>query len=268
MIPEEKPDGHGGYGHNSGASLEAMRAEQRAALDDTQRVNGKTWRERKGEFLLSASRQVVTDRHTAAAAADTIKLAAAVRDEIMADRQQRTEAHYQIHRQLSAMANEFWSPVDEAMLGLKQQIDEWQAEEDTRIARQQREQQDGLAKLRAEAMGVTPAPPAPQDEPEAAPAATEGRSYLDYTAPTPAVQSIAPAMRPAHRKVIRGDLGGTITKVDTTEYEIEDITLIPPHIMQSPVVTEAILSVVKRTAKQLGIPAGIRARTGTANRVN
>ena len=258
MIEEEVPEAVGSvYGHNSGSMRETAEAEQAAALHDTVRAGGKTFAQRRAEFLASAAAQTVRDRQSAAAAGDTIKLAGEVWALIDADRRERSDPYRETHLSLSGMASGFWSEVNDAMEALRGQIDTWTAEEDKRIAARQREQEEEMARWRA------PAAPAPI----AAPSPPAARAHIDYTAPTPPPTPAMAAMRPAKRSKIRGDLGATISARDVVSYEIEDISLIPDHIMQSPVVRDAILDVVRRTARVMGVPAGIRVITNTGNQI-
>jgi hypothetical protein len=74
-------------------------------------------------------------------------------------------------------------------------------------------------------------------------------------------------MRAPRRTKIRGDLGAVISAKDTTIYEIEDFALLPDHILKAPTVIEAILTVVKATARHMGVPPGIRTVTTTGNQI-
>jgi hypothetical protein len=258
MIEEEIPESAGSvYGHNSGDMLAIAKADLVSALYDDDSA-GKTFAQRKSEFLTSASRQSVTSRSTAAAAADTIKLAGEVKALIEAARKQRSDPFREVHLALAREAAAFWEPVDEAMAGLRRAIDVWAAAEDDRIAQQQREQEEELARMRA---GSAP-PPAPPPPPAA------GRAHIDYAAPAPApARSTAPQMRQPRRSRIRGDLGATISATQVSTYEIEDWALLPDHILKSPTVVEAILTVVRGTVRHMGVPAGIRVITEATNTI-
>lgn len=259
MIEEEIPEARGSvYGDNSGSMLTAARDEQSAALYDVERDGGRTFAMRKAEFLASAAKQRVTSRQTAADAADTIKLAKEVWALIDVDRRARSDPYRAVHLALSAQASEFWDEVNEAMAGLNRQIDAYTDAEDERIAAQQREQEEAFARMRQSAA------PAPAVEPPAAPT---GRQHIDYAAPAATPVRAAPAMKAARRAPIRGDLGSQIIQRGTDIYEIDDISLIPDHIMQSKTVIEAILTVVRSTARHMGVPPGIRVRTETGNQI-
>lgn len=254
MIPDEIPQARGSvFGDNSGSMLVSAKDQQHESLFDTPRDGGKTFAQRRDEFVASAGKQIVRDRETAGAAADTIKLANEVWALVDADRRARSDPFRETHLALSGMAAEFWEPVNQAMAGLREQIDAYTAEEDARIAAQQAEQQEALARMR----GAASPPPAPP----------QGRSHIDYSVPTPEPQRIAPAMRAPRRSRIRGDLGSTISQRDVVEYEIEDISLIPEHILTSETVKAAILAVVRATARHMGVPKGIRVITGTGNQI-
>ncbi len=258
MIEEEVPQPREPvFGDNSGSMLIAAKSEQGEALHDTVR-EGRTFAQRRAEFLASAAKQTVVDRRSAADAADTIKLAQEVWALVDADRKARSEPFRTVHLALSAMASEFWEPVNEAMQALREQIDTWSDEEDKRIAKRQQEQKDQLAAMRGVTAPVpAPAPPPPQ----------VGRYEIDYAAPAAPITTRVLPVAPSRRAKIRGDLGATISQRDITRYEIEDISMIPDHIMQSPTVIEAILKVVQSTARHMGVPKGIRVRTETGNQI-
>jgi len=253
MIPDEVPqtDDHGMIGHNSGSMLDAARGAQLEAFNDTPREGGKTFAQRRDEFIRSAAAQKVRNRQTAADAGDTIKMAAEFRAEVNAERKRLSEPYREVHLSLASMETVFIDPLNEAMQGLHQQIDVWKTEDDARIENQRREQADMLAAMRKPAADPAPAP------------ATRG--YIDYSAPAPATQSIE--RRQPKRSRIVGDLGAVISTREIAQYEIEDMSLIPDHIMNSPTVREAILTVVRQTAKHMGVPAGVRKITTTGNQV-
>jgi hypothetical protein len=261
MIPdEEAPFPVASVGHNSGDMRARALAELREQLQLVMR-EGKTFEARKAEFLASAARQNVRDRQSAADAADVIRLASEVWTLILTERVTLSTPYRETHLALKRVADEFWAPVAGAMEVLNDQIDAWTAEEDKRIADQQAEQEAEMARLREAAN--KPAPIVESENP-----APAGRAYVDYTAPAvPAPRVAPPVMRPAKRATIVGDLGGMITQATVTDYVIEDISLIPAHIMQSETVVAAILSVVKSTAKHFGTPPGIRKIETSANRV-
>lgn len=232
-------------GHNSGLGpVEIARQLQTEALHDTVRRGGKTFAQRKVEFLTSASRQTVRDRQSAADAADTIKLAGAVLAEIETDRKEMSAPYLEAHRTFIAIAADFWEPVESEMARLEQEIENWNAEEEKRISDQQREQNEQMAAMRAKAV-ATPTTP---------------RAHIDYTARTAAPAAVA-APLPARRTKIRGDLGGTISKVDERVFEIEDLSKVPDYILSSQTVKDAILAVARRMAKDIPEIPGIRITT-------
>lgn len=262
MIPdEEAPFPVASVGHNSGDMRARALAELREQLQLVMR-DGKTFETRKAEFLASAARQNVRDRQSAADAADVIRLASEVWTMVLTERVTLSTPYRETHLALKAIADEFWLPVTDAMVTLKAQIDAWTAEEDKRIADQQAEQEAEMQRLR-EAAAPPPPPIVESENP-----APVGRAYVDYTAPAvPARRVAPPVMKPAKRATIVGDLGGMITQATVVDYVIEDISLIPAHIMQSETVVAAILSVVKSTAKHFGTPPGIRKIETSTNRV-
>lgn len=244
MIEDEVPQPREAvFGDNSGDMLVVAREDLREVLHERDR-DGKTFAQRRDEFVTSASRQVVKDRESAGAAGDTILLAREVWAMIDAERRERSDPYREVHLALSEDARAFWEPVDEAMKALRAQIDAWTDEEDQRVTNQRAEQQAAMAAMRAKA-APAPEPGAPPPRPRAAP----------------------PAMKPARRAKIRGDLGATISAKDSVEYEIEDFSLLPDHILKSPTVVAAILTVVKSTARHMGVPAGIRTIVTTGNQI-
>jgi hypothetical protein len=260
MIPDEVPQAAGEvFGHNSGATLlQRARIEQEAALE--------TFAQRKSQFLSSASKQTVRDRQSAADAADTIKLAVAVRKLIDEDRAKRTDPYREVHTNLIGMVDEFWSPVEDSMLNLFNQIEAWNADEDKRIADQKAEQEAEMARMRGGSGRYVVA-----DEVAAYPVPTNGgRSYLDYTAVQSApVKPAAPGPivgRPARTAKIRGDLGGVISRDQVKVYEIEDIKALPAWIFETETVKEAILNVARSNAKHMPNIPGIK--TSTALKTN
>jgi hypothetical protein len=271
MIEDEVPQPREAvYGDNSGDFHRAALDEHTAFLHDVVQESGKTYERRRSEFLTSASRQVVRDRESAGAAADTIKLAGEVWAEIEAHRKERSEPFRTTHLALTAAAREFWEPVVEQMQGLAEQIDAYTEVEDKRIADQRAEQQRERAALRNPTID-------PEKEKLAEQALDtalghKSRPIIDYNPSEPRVVKVmaapSPQMLPAKRAKIRGDLGATVSQKTIVEYEIEDISLIPAHIMTSPTVVEAILTVVRSTARHMGIPAGIRVKNTTGNRIS
>lgn len=256
MIPDEVPEAAGSvFGHNSGSMLVSARNEQAAMLLDTPMEGGKTFDQRRSEFIRSAQAQTVRDRQSAADAADTIKMAGEVWALIDAERRKLSDPYRETHLALSAMASEFWAPVLNAMEGLRRQIDAWTAQEDQRIAAQRAEQEAILARMSSPAASPEPAGDVPPG----------GRPHIDYSAPAPRTE--VPVMKPARRAKIHGDLGATISQRDIVGYEIEDISLIPDHIMQSETVKEAILTVVRQTARHFGVPKGIRTISRPTNQI-
>jgi len=252
MIPDEVPETveHGMIGHNSGTMLETARAAQLEALHDTPRDGGKTFAQRRDEFIRSAAAQNVRSRQTAADAGDTIKLATEFRAEVNAERKRLSDPYREVHLNLSAMETAFLDPLNTAMEALHGQIDAWTQENDAQIEQQRREQAEAMAAMR---------------KPTAAAPAPAGRQHIDYSAPAPVIEGAA--RRAPRRARIIGDLGATISTREIAHYEIEDMSLIPEHIMNSPTVREAILTVVRQTAKHMGVPAGIRKITTTGNQV-
>jgi hypothetical protein len=159
-----------------------------------------------------------------------------VRKLIDAERMRRTNPYRAVADALKAEVDDFWFDVESAMVELRRLIDRWTDEEDERIAQQQREQDAEMERMRAASAPADP-PPAP-----------------------------APAAQP-RRRSIRGDYGSKVTTAERKNYEIIDVRLLPDWVMTSPAVRDAILLVVRQTAKHMGDIPGIRVTTSTENQI-
>jgi hypothetical protein len=221
---------------------------------------GKTFAERKAEFLRSAKNAYVRDRASAGMVGDVLKLAARAREKLRDARFDRSQPYRDVADALGRKAEELWDEVDTAMDGLRVLLDTWTKAEDDRIAKQAEEQEAELAaKLAA-------AKPAVVDEiPPGETFATmvedaQERGTLQAVGVTP-----APAPR---RKKIRGDLGATVSAVDKHTYVITDVRALPDYILDAPGVREAIVSAIKSTRKVMGVPkTGVVVNTSTENQI-
>lgn len=233
MIPDEVTER--GVGDNSGTMRELALSELRSELHFVAQPGGKTFAERKAEFMRSAAAAVVRDRDTAGDAADLVKLAGEVREMIEAKRLERSNPFRDTANALKGVADDFWREVGDAMKEVSCKIDEWDRDEKKRILDQRIEQQrmeDELTK----ASGVAP--------------------LLPTSAPIP-----------ARRAPIRGMLGATVSEVEVKTYEIEDFKLIPEYILGSETVNRAILEVARTMSKHMGAIPGIRVNSAPINRI-
>lgn len=263
MIPDEAPLHDRGHNQPPGLlPLEQAVLELHEMLKE-KTFDGKTFADRKEEFLRAARNAVVRNRDSAGAAADVIKMAAQVWSRLEAERLARSNPYRNIADALVRTADKFWTEVVDAMDGLKDKIDAWTDIEDKRIADQQREQEEEMAKLRGAA-----APIVHVDERDAYPLPASPRVSVDYTAPFEPKPSPAPVpMQPAKRKRIRGDLGGMVSIKTETIYSVADVRALPDYILNAPGVHEAIIAAVKGTVKVMGVPAGIATSTVQANQI-
>lgn len=188
-------------------------------------------------YIRSADSQLVRSREEAGDAADTIKLADAVWDQIKEKRIEISDPYREAHSVAIAKANEFWFDADAAMQRLKTRVKAFRHREREEILKQEREQAEEEARLR-EAAGIT-------------------------TPPVPAASiPVVPKAKP-----IVGDMGGRVMDEERKHYVIEDVTLIPDFILRSPKVTKAITEVVKDFAKHMLEIPGVRIETSQSSKV-
>ncbi|MET0373975.1 MAG: hypothetical protein ABW128_06920 [Rhizorhabdus sp.] len=253
MIPDEDAQGLAPRDHNQPPDpVEVMRVAMPEALERFQK--------RRDEIVASANRKTVTDRFTAADAGDIISIADKVQKRIDAVRRELTDPHHQARDLGKAIADEFWTPAEEALTQLRERLQAWNDVEDKRIADQQREQDEFMARMQQG--GSQPAVVnAPDPKPEGV------REHIDYSAPAGPAPTSVPGMRPAKKRKIVGDLGGVVTTADVTEYTITDIRLVPDFIMSSPTVHAAVKQVIKSMARHLGEIPGVEKTTSSAVRV-
>jgi hypothetical protein len=243
MIEEEGPLFEPGRDHNKPPMLleiEPARTDLREWLTERLQRGDKTFAQRKAEFLRAAGAAVVRNRETAGAAADVIKLASAVKKEIDAERLSRSNPYRQVADALVREIEEFWHEVDAAMERLRDMIDAWTAHEDELIERQRLEQEQEQREMRERA-----------------------RVMDAMTAPIPA----AARPEPARKRPIRGDYGARVSAAERKVYAIEDVRKLPDWVLDAPVVRDAILQVVRQTAKHMGDIPGIRVSIETENQI-
>lgn len=212
-------------GHNHPPSVEALRdallAEQDHALEAR--------RQRRDQFIAAAQKAVIRNRQDIADAGDVIHLAGKVWDEIDVQARALRMPVRQLADSLKARVDAFWQPVDDSHLDLQRRMDAWLDEEKARIEAQRAEQDEILGDI---------AKPQPSDN----------------SPRTPSLPA-APKSRP-----IRGDLGGQVTRRADTEITVTDVRAVPDFILNAPVVTDAIISVVRSMAKAGADIPGITVR--------
>lgn len=93
----------------------------------------------------------------------------------------------------------------------------------------------------------------------------------------PAIPGAAPSFpatapradpKPAATRPIRGDLGSRVSRRADSVIDVVDVRAVPDFILQSPAVTEAIVSVVRAMAKAGTEIPGIRVTPGTKTSVS
>ncbi len=131
-------------GHNRPPSMREEALEQQAAM-----LAG--YEKRRDEFVAAARAGQVRDRDSAGQAADVIRLARLVRDEIDAKAVELRRPFRETADALKQRVDEFWLPAAEALDALAERAETWQHEEKQRIEDQRREQAALLGDLAAPA---------------------------------------------------------------------------------------------------------------------
>lgn len=222
MIPEEKPVDWRETGAPPPKSDNLPPSIAELAVEDL-RTALERFKDRRDEFVKSATTQIVKDRHDVGAAGDTIKLGKRVWEMIERERTDRSEPHRDAQLALKAFADEFWSPAYDALTVLNEQIRAFNAAEKKRVEDQRAEQAAAMAAMREKVA----APPMPVD------------------------------VLPARRKKTRGDLGATVSIVDKVEYTVTDVRAVPDVILNSETVKAAIIAVAKSMSKHMPVIDGI-----------
>lgn len=239
MISDEPKPRDARIGDNQPPSpIETLVAAQREALTPEKH-------NRLAYIVERANAKTVSDRETAGQAGDIIKVADEFRTIVDNDRIDRTRPYREAANRAKAVADEFLEPLDVAVDALRKRLKAWSDEEDERIAAQQAEQ---------EAFFASSPPP-----------------HLTNPDLTPAVQSVssppAPAMKPAKRRKIVGDLGARVTQVEVKHYRVVDIRAVPDFILNSETVRAAVVQVARSMAKHMPDIPGIEITPDTDNRV-
>lgn len=198
------------------------------------------YEKRRDEFILAAERAVIRDRATVGDAGDVIHLANRVWSDIDEATKKLRAPFRATADRLKARVDDFWQPLIDAHQALQAKIDAWMVDEDKRIA-EQRAEQDAI-------LGGAPAIPG--------------------TAPSVAATAPRVEPKPAAARPIRGDLGSRVSRRADSVIEVVDVRAVPDFILQSPAVTEAIVSVVRAMAKAGTEIPGIRVTPGTKTSVS
>lgn len=205
-------------GHNQPPSVAALREALLTEQDQALAARAA----RRDEFVAAAGKAVIRDRQDVADASDIIHLARRVHDEIDTEARARRAPVREIADALKARVDAFWHPVSQAHGDLQRRIDAWLSQERQRIDAQ-RAEQDAI-------LGIDAAK---------SPAVAQGSGGKAATSP-----SLAPRARP-----IRGDYGGQVTRRADIDIRVTDVRAVPDFILNAPVVTEAIISVVRSMAR-------------------
>ena len=198
-------------GHNQPPSVAALREALLTEQDQALAARAA----RRDEFVAAAGKDV-------ADASDIIHLARRVHDEIDTEARARRAPVREIADALKARVDAFWHPVSQAHGDLQRRIDAWLSQERQRIDAQ-RAEQDAI-------LGIDAAK---------SPAVAQGSGGKAATSPP-----LAPRARP-----IRGDYGGQVTRRADIDIRVTDVRAVPDFILNAPVVTEAIISVVRSMAR-------------------
>lgn len=235
MIPDEKPQI--GIGHNFPPSpIDALKADIAVGLVK--------YEKRAGEIVESATKKLVTDRISAGQAGDILKIGRQVFDRVDADRKEIAAPYRSALEAASAQFDEFWQPARAALNALRERLDAWTDAEDARIEAQRLEQLKAEREMRER---VQPA----------------------LTTEYPPCQSLAAASNPlpAKRTKIRGDLGATVTRAEDRVYRVVDVRAVPDWILNTSTVHDAIIAVVKSTAKHNAATPGVEFDTVNKNQI-
>lgn len=255
MIPDEVEPAP--RDHNRPPSpVESLVVEQKEAL--------KVFEQRRDELVASAGKLKVFDRISAGSAGDVIRIAGEVFKRVDQDRRDRTDPYRKAADSAKAVSDEFWQPVEDALKELRRRLKVWTDAEDAKIEAQQREQDAEMERMRQASLPKAPEPHVSTDPVGANPPSERQDINYSATAPRPAAP---PVFRPAARRKIRGDLGATVSTVERKEYRVSDITKVPPWILDTPTVHDAIVAVVKSMAKHMGEIPGIESTTVTDNKI-
>lgn len=201
-------------GHNQPNLAAGALAEMRAKLE--------RFKQRREEFLASAKKVVINDRHDAGDAASLIGMSRDVAKLIDAVRVEIGGPYDLAAKAVTAEANEFWADVFSAMDGVQAKLTTFADEEQKRIRAQEAEQAEEDARRRA---ALAPAPAA-------------GPS------PPPPARPSAPPRAPK-KKAYRGDLGHQAIVGAEDVIEIVDVRALPDMVLNSSRVKEAIIAVLK-----------------------
>ncbi len=262
MIPDEEPRrGPAPIGHNEPPSpIETVRGLMEDVKDK--------YSERVAYFAERATAKQVIDRITAGQAGDIISLAGDLEKLVHEDRMAVTRPFREAADKGKAIADDLWSPVEEALEALRARLKAWNDDEDARIEKARREEAQFMRKASKGAA-------APEPEPEPAPvqeAPRKSRFGLDYSAPeilvTRGTGQLAAPLQPAKRRKVVGDLGSKSGNVDVTVYTITDMRLLPDLILNSETVKSAALAVVKSLARHMPDIPGVEKSTASKLKVD
>ncbi|QTH19629.1 hypothetical protein HRJ34_14725 [Rhizorhabdus wittichii] len=207
------------------------------------------------EFVANlAQRTVMRDRIDAAAATDVIGLAQKVMAAIGEQRKAISSPYDAAAGAPIIVMRNALAPLDAEIARVLALIEAFDEAEKTRIADQRAEQAAEEQRLRDAARQAE---------------AGQGRAEIVYAqgGPVPDPAPAAPAAGPAP---IRGDYGFSYRKRAKIEVTVEDVTLIPPDILEEDIVQAAIAAAIKaRATKNSRLTvAGATIHRGTRGSVN
>lgn len=172
------------------------------------------WDARRAEFEAKANRAVVETAEAAQNAIDFVRKARALVERAKLLRDEVQEPYADCARSAGAVATTFIENVESSIRKVRTALENYNAVRRQRAADVAEEQRKAEAALAAQAAARdgAPAPQIPQG----------ARRSRRVSAP------------------IRTDTGGLMVEVERDTYEVEDVTLIPAFVLNSPKVKEAI----------------------------
>lgn len=224
-------------GHNSSHREAARQAAQEL-------VNTRT--PRRDEFVAAIQAKTVTDREKAGDGVDLISLAKKFANTVEDERKAITDPYREAAEAGKGVVDDFMVPLEEAMTALRARIDEWDAGEQSRIEAQRREQEEALRQMRQ------------------APRAT-AKEIAEHLTSSPS--EAVPDLKPARTRPVRGDLGGKMHQADVVTWTVDDVSLIPRHILETETVKRAICQVAKDNDKHTKSIPGMTRTVDKTNRI-
>jgi hypothetical protein len=227
-------------GDNSLSIVRALRAEAQESLAH--------FEQRRDQFAAAMAKFVtIRDRLDVGNAGDLIGMARSVFDMVDARRKALVAPHDKAIDAVNALFREFWQPVENAVADLRRKLDQFAADEQTRIDAQEEEQR------RFEQAARAAQAPRAAGRPVDAPPADDGARKRTPAAPK--------------RQNVRGDYGANVVFGQLDVIEIENWRELPDFIMDAADVREAIIKVARPMVKQKIVIPGLTVTKAAATSV-